>query len=146
MWLKCERPKFGPWVKKIPLGKGMATQSSILDWRIPWTEEPGRLQSMWLQRVADYQLQYCKWRGRGHFQWLYFDCFILGITARELFLSSRVFKTSSRKLLNLRKSLSIMYVLNLYKSSNTGYARYLDMCKQYMHTDTYIYIYLYILI
>ena len=26
-----------------PLGKGMTTQSSILAWRIPWTEEPGRL-------------------------------------------------------------------------------------------------------
>ena len=29
-----------------PLGKGMATHSSILAWRIPWTEEPGGLQSM----------------------------------------------------------------------------------------------------
>ena len=29
-----------------PLEKGMATQSSILAWRIPWTEEPGGLQSM----------------------------------------------------------------------------------------------------
>ena len=29
-----------------PLEKGMATHSSILTWRIPWTEEPGRLQSM----------------------------------------------------------------------------------------------------
>ena len=29
-----------------PLEKGMATHSSILDWRIPWTEEHGRLQSM----------------------------------------------------------------------------------------------------
>ena len=29
----------------------MATHSSILSWRIPWTEEPGRLQSMGLQRV-----------------------------------------------------------------------------------------------
>ena len=32
-----------------PLEKGMATRSSILDWRIPWTEEPGGLQSMGLQ-------------------------------------------------------------------------------------------------
>ena len=30
---------------KDPLEKGMATHSSILAWRIPWTEEPGRLQS-----------------------------------------------------------------------------------------------------
>ena len=30
----------------------MATCSSILAWKIPWTEEPGRLQSMWSQRVG----------------------------------------------------------------------------------------------
>ena len=35
-----------------PLEKGMATHSSILAWRIPWTEEPGRLQSIRLQRVG----------------------------------------------------------------------------------------------
>ena len=35
-----------------PLEKGMATHSSILVWRIPWTEEPGRLQSMGSQRVV----------------------------------------------------------------------------------------------
>ena len=34
-----------------PLEKGMATHSSILAWRIPWTEEPGGLQSMGPQRV-----------------------------------------------------------------------------------------------
>ena len=34
-----------------PLEKGMATHSSILAWRIPWTEEPGGLQSMGSQRV-----------------------------------------------------------------------------------------------
>ena len=35
-----------------PLEKGMAAHSSILAWRTPWTEEPGRLQSMGLQRVG----------------------------------------------------------------------------------------------
>ena len=35
-----------------PLEKGTATYSSIFAWRIPWTEEPGRLQSMGLQRVG----------------------------------------------------------------------------------------------
>ena len=35
-----------------PLEKGMATHSSILAWRIPWTEEPGGLQSLGLQRVG----------------------------------------------------------------------------------------------
>ena len=34
-----------------PLGKAMATHSSILAWRIPWTEERGRLESMGSQRV-----------------------------------------------------------------------------------------------
>ena len=34
------------------LVKGMATHSSILAWRIPWTEEPSRLQSVGLQRVG----------------------------------------------------------------------------------------------
>ena len=34
-----------------PLEKGMATYYSILAWRIPWTEEPGRLQSTELQRL-----------------------------------------------------------------------------------------------
>ena len=36
-----------------PLKKGMATHSSILVWKIPWTEEPGGLQSMGLQRVGN---------------------------------------------------------------------------------------------
>ena len=35
-----------------PLEEGMATHSSILAWRIPWTEEPGRLQSIGSQRVG----------------------------------------------------------------------------------------------
>ena len=35
-----------------PLKKGMATHPSVLAWRIPWTEEAGRLQSMGLQRVG----------------------------------------------------------------------------------------------
>ena len=33
-------------------GEGMASHSSILAWRIPWTEEPGGSQSMGLQRVG----------------------------------------------------------------------------------------------
>ena len=35
-----------------PLEKEMATHCSILTWEIPWTEEPGRLQSMGSQRVG----------------------------------------------------------------------------------------------
>ena len=36
-----------------PLEKEIATHSSILAWRIPWTQEPGGLQSMGLQRVGN---------------------------------------------------------------------------------------------
>ena len=36
-----------------PLEKEMATHSSILAWRIPWTEEPGRLQSTGSKRVKN---------------------------------------------------------------------------------------------
>ena len=41
-----------PLGRKDPLEKEMATHSSILAWKIPWMEEPGRLQSMGLQRVG----------------------------------------------------------------------------------------------
>ena len=43
------------WVQSLgwkdPLEKGIATHSSILAWEIPWTEEPGGLQLMGLQRA-----------------------------------------------------------------------------------------------
>ena len=49
---KHKRRGFDPWVGKIPLEKGMATYSSILAWKIPWTEEPGGLQSIVSHRVG----------------------------------------------------------------------------------------------
>ena len=45
--LQCRRPRLDPWV-----GKEMAIHSSILSWRISWTEEPDRLQSMGSQRAG----------------------------------------------------------------------------------------------
>ena len=36
----------------VPLEKEMATHSNILAWKIPWTKEPGRLQSLELLRVG----------------------------------------------------------------------------------------------
>ena len=39
-------------VREDPLEKGMATHSSILAWRIPWTEKPGGLQFIGSQRVG----------------------------------------------------------------------------------------------
>ena len=44
-----------------PLEKEMAVHSSILAWEIPWTEEPGRLQFMGLQRIR----HNCPFYGRG---------------------------------------------------------------------------------
>ena len=57
---QCRRHRrhgYGPWVGKIPLEEKMAPHSSLLAWKIPWTEEPGGLQSMgsqswtWLRKV-----------------------------------------------------------------------------------------------
>ena len=52
------------------LEKGMATHSSILDWRIPWTEGPDRLH-LWSQEEFTFISQYCKvtmWRVLSHLQ------------------------------------------------------------------------------
>ena len=49
------------WVRSLdredPLEKEMATHSSILAWKIPWTEEPGRLQFMGSQRVGHHLIK-----------------------------------------------------------------------------------------
>ena len=41
-----------------PLEKGMATHSSILAWRIPWTEEPGGLQVQSLTQLSDFHFEF----------------------------------------------------------------------------------------
>ena len=53
-----------PLGQQDPQEKGMATHSSILVWRIPWTEEPGGLQSKGFQRVG----QDCSDLARTHVQ------------------------------------------------------------------------------
>ena len=50
--LQCRRPGFRSLGLEDPLEKEMATHSSILAWKTPWTEEPGGLQSMGSQRVG----------------------------------------------------------------------------------------------
>ena len=54
--VKCLPAMLETWVRFLgredPLEKEMATHSSILAWRIPWTEEPGGLQSMGSQRFG----------------------------------------------------------------------------------------------
>ena len=53
--VKCLPAMWETWVRSLgwedPLEKEVATHSSTLAWKIPWTEEPRRLQSMGLQRV-----------------------------------------------------------------------------------------------
>ena len=55
-WVKNLPAMQEMWVQSLgqedPLEAYMATHSSILAWRIPWTEEPGGLHSMGLQRVG----------------------------------------------------------------------------------------------
>ena len=48
---QCRRCGFDPWVGKNPWRRKMTIHSSILTWEIPWTEEPGGLQSMELQEL-----------------------------------------------------------------------------------------------
>ena len=54
--VKCLPARQETWgrslVQEDPLEKEMATHSRTLAWKIPWMEEPGRLQSMGLQRVG----------------------------------------------------------------------------------------------
>ena len=54
--VKCLHTMQETWVQSLGwedlLEKEMATHSSILAWKIPWMEEPGRLQSMGSQRVG----------------------------------------------------------------------------------------------
>ena len=53
-WKRIHLPMQEMWVQSLgqedPLEEEMATHSSTLDWEIPWTEEPGGLQSMGLQK------------------------------------------------------------------------------------------------
>ena len=55
MTFMLDSPVQETWVQSLGLQdlleKEMATHSSILVWKIPWTDMPGGLQSMWLQRV-----------------------------------------------------------------------------------------------
>ena len=62
LWLVAQTVKNPPimreaWVQSLgwedPLEKGTATHSSILAWRIPWAEEPGRLHSAWGHNELD---------------------------------------------------------------------------------------------
>ena len=55
---KMHVPSLG---REDPLEEGMATHSGILAWRVPWTEEPGGLQSMGSQRVGPTEATWHSW-------------------------------------------------------------------------------------
>ena len=77
--------------REDPLQKRMATHSSILAWRIPWTEEPGGLQSMGLQRVGQDRVT----KNRPLTKNFYFSWFLIsipehicaGMSAQKIFQS-----------------------------------------------------------
>ena len=52
MELACQHRRHKILGQEDPLEEGMTTCSSVLAWRIPWTEEPGGVQSSGLQRVG----------------------------------------------------------------------------------------------
>ena len=73
------------WVRslgwEVPLEKEMATHSSILAWKIPWTEEPGRLQSMGSQRVGHDWATELNWRWEhAGVRWQWDSILLLGFT------------------------------------------------------------------
>ena len=79
MWLSGKQPasqcrrrntyRFDPWVGKIPWRRKWQLASSILAWKIPWTEEPGGLQSMGSQRVRhDLEAEHTPLRTHMHSQ------------------------------------------------------------------------------
>ena len=57
----------GTWVRSLgwedPLEKGMATHSSILAWKIPWTEKPSRLQSIKIVGHKELDMTKATWHG-----------------------------------------------------------------------------------
>ena len=71
------------------LEQEMATHSSILAWKIPWTEEPGRLQSMGLQRLRhNWAIEYA----------FYFKCPAESLTITNMFASYFFTSPPTRKL------------------------------------------------
>ena len=62
---------FFVWIYVWILEKEMATHSSIIAWRIPWSEKSGRLQSIWSQRVKhDWVINTFRWGSQYYLQFL----------------------------------------------------------------------------
>ena len=107
------------WVRSLgwedPLGEEMVTHSNILAWRIPWTEEPGRLQSMGSQRVGQDWAHTCRkskieyWKSEfSSFQFSSFAQSCLSATPWTAALQASLSITNSQSLLKLMSIESVI--------------------------------------
>ena len=95
------------------LEKGMATHSSILAWRIPWTEEPGGLQSMGLQRVRH------DWVTNTHTMNLVQFSSVQSLSRVWLFVTPWIAaRQASLSITNSRSSLRLMSIKSVMPSSH----------------------------
>ena len=102
-----------------PLEKVVATHSSIVAWRIPWTEEPGRLQSMGLQRVKPDWATHTHTRNIKTKNYYLRDCFYFVILIYVLFKSMNLICMSFSILFfllsiikhNFKKNTKIFFIL-----------------------------------
>ena len=132
---RCRRHKFDPWVRKIPLEEGMASHSSILAWKIPWTERTGRLQSTELQsfgHTCAYTHTHCS---RVSPVWLIPITVILGLIMHTLlsafpFLPQfphplPVYPTSSKQ--SLAHESLFCHLLLIESNQDRGYLSWLEL-------------------
>ena len=117
MWLprwlggKESTCQWDPWVRKIPWSRKMSTHSCILAWKIPWTEEPGGLQSIESQRVGQ------DWAtGHTHTQCIHINYFISLMSFRHAYTHVTYIPISMSKSPIILES-SLMFLWS--KSSST---------------------------
>ena len=87
--VKCLSTMQETWVQSLgwedPLEKEMAIHSSTIAWKIPWTEEPGRLQSMGPQRVTTERLHFTTYLGTPKFSaYLQMLCRLVELTTLSI--------------------------------------------------------------
>ena len=102
------------------LKKGMATHSSVLAWRIPWTEEPGKLQSMASQRVGhDWSDLACTHCFMSHFNYCFLICIQISQKASKVVWYSNLIKNYPQfvihkvKVFNIVKEAEVVVFLEL---------------------------------
>ena len=98
--------------REDPQEKGMAAHSSILPWRIPWTEEPGGLMSTGSQRVGNVWVTmhsiYLRWDWAKHFIWL------------SLISKMRII-TPYKTMVNIKQDHANKLLILVQKTLNLGY-------------------------